>query len=344
MKIVFLSRLFYPHIGGVEKHVYEISRLLHIKGHEITIITENHGWKHEETIEGLHIYRIDVGKEDRNKKFRIWNELWKLKKAIADADIVHCHDVFFWFLPFRYLYSKKPVYTTFHGYEGNNIPTKKAVFMHILAEKLSYGNICVGTFFSKWYHTKPSYITFGAVDKKILKKWNKLTSPYKDVIFIGRLELETGILEYLKAVQILKTNNIDLSIDIYGGGSLENMAKSFVKNNNIKAKFHGFDRQVVEYLVGYRYIFTSRYLGILEALAVKRPIFSVYNNLIKKDYLQMTPFSSMISISKDYKQIAEALEAAMLKKKDVNIKKGYEWVEKQTWDSLVEVYLSLWKI
>ena len=41
MKIVFLCRLFYPHIGGVETHVLEVGKRLIKKGHRVTIVTED---------------------------------------------------------------------------------------------------------------------------------------------------------------------------------------------------------------------------------------------------------------------------------------------------------------
>lgn len=41
MKILFFARLFYPHIGGVEKHLFEISTRLTAMGHEVTIVTES---------------------------------------------------------------------------------------------------------------------------------------------------------------------------------------------------------------------------------------------------------------------------------------------------------------
>lgn len=38
--ILFLVRLYHPHIGGVEKHVETIAKLLINKGFSITILTE----------------------------------------------------------------------------------------------------------------------------------------------------------------------------------------------------------------------------------------------------------------------------------------------------------------
>ena len=40
MTILFFSRLFYPHIGGVEKHVWEIARRLTKKGNRVIVVSE----------------------------------------------------------------------------------------------------------------------------------------------------------------------------------------------------------------------------------------------------------------------------------------------------------------
>src|SRR3989344_9154038 len=217
MTILFLTRLFYPHIGGVEKHVLEISKILVGKEHSVTVLTEKfeRGLLDTDEIDGIKIIRIDNGKEDWFKKFRIWWQLWKLRNLIRDAGIVHVHDVFFWYLPFRFLYPSKKVLTTFHGYEGNKIPGFKSKLIHKIAEKLSKGNICVGDFLKKWYGTKPDYVTYGAVE--IPNHKSQITNKYKiqntrldsakrakfKILFIGRLEEETGIMEYLKALKIL---------------------------------------------------------------------------------------------------------------------------------------------
>src|SRR5579859_5414795 len=152
MRILFLSRLFWPHIGGVEKHVMEISKILAKRGHTVTIITERYDKKlaEKEKMNGIIICRITTGKENKNKKFKIWKEMKRLQKIIQEADVVHCHDVFFWYLPFRFIYPQKPVYTTFHGYESYPIK-KNAIRVRKLSEKLSWGNICIGDFIPKWY-------------------------------------------------------------------------------------------------------------------------------------------------------------------------------------------------
>ena len=202
MTIVFFARRFYPLIGGVEKHVYELSKRLIQSGHKIIVITENKdALPVHEIIKplGVEVYRITVSNEDKNKKFRIWKEIWKLKEIIRQADIVHCHDVFFWYLPLRFYFPNKPVYTTFHGYESYPVK-KKAVFVRKISEKLSWGNICIGDFIKKWYGTKPTIVSYGAVE--IVAKKQKIKN--NSALFFGRLDDQTGILTYLKAFQKIK--------------------------------------------------------------------------------------------------------------------------------------------
>jgi len=170
MKVVFLSRQFFPDIGGVGKHVLEISKQLIARGHDVTVISEglesqNFSLFQKQT--KIHVYKISVGRDEKKKKFLIWKWFWKNRQLLQNADIIHCHDVFYWYLPFRFLYPHKPVFTTFHGYE--NFPIKKkAILIRKISEKLSRGNICIGDFIKKWYGTKSTFISYGAVNVKTI--------------------------------------------------------------------------------------------------------------------------------------------------------------------------------
>lgn len=157
MKIVFLTRLYLPHVGGVEKHVREVSLKLKKKGNIVKIITEKYddSLKDFEIIDGLEVYRIKA-----LNKWQTWLEIWKLKTLFQRSDVVHIHDVFYWYFPLLWL--NKKTFITFHGYEGSNIPNWKQVFWHRLAAKLTKGNICIGDFHKKWYGVNPDFISYGA--------------------------------------------------------------------------------------------------------------------------------------------------------------------------------------
>lgn len=358
MTILFLARRFYPQIGGVEKHVLEIGKRLVKQGHKVVVIAElekntnnpdYHSFsgsaKFVGKVEGIEIYRINPGSDNWFKKFRLWKGMWQLRSLVRDADVVHCHDVFFWYLPFRFLFPTKKVFTTFHGYEGNFIPTRKAVLMHKLAEKLSNGNICIGEFLKKWYGTKPTIVSFGAVNLGNDKIQNfKHKNPQKDtVIFLGRLEEDTGILEYLKALNILQKKHISLHLDVYGDGALRVESIKYSKVHKLSVTFKGFIGNASDFIKDYEYIFCSGYLGMLEGMALQKPIFAVYNNEIKKDYLQMTPFAKYISVTSNGALISNAV-SAYKNKKNLEVVRAYLWVKNETWEKMVNLYLRLWTI
>ncbi len=337
MNILFFSRLFYPHIGGVEKHVLEISRRLISKGHKVKIITEEllvEAVPGEENIDGIDVYRIPVGGNNWFKKFRIWFWLLKNIDLIKKTDIVHCHDVFFWYLPFRFLFPFKKAYTTFHGYEDYPLKSKH-VFMHKLSERLSNGNICVGQFISKWYKTKPAYVTYGGVGE--IKNQKSKIKNENSAVFIGRLDEQTGIKTYADAVKLIRKKISDFEFKIIGDGKFR---KELEKNFEVL----GFQSRPEKYFSKYNFAFVSRYLSILEAMAAGRLVFAVYDNPLKEDYLRMAPFSRFINIFGLESELAESVFYFLKHPKEKNemINNAYAWVKKYTWDEVTDMYLKLW--
>jgi glycosyltransferase involved in cell wall biosynthesis len=207
MKILFLTRRFYPDIGGVEKHVLEVSKQLVAQGYKVNVLTESKSSIKKTPFKNIQIIRLPFFPEGKMKKFAVWQWLWSNRKLILDADIIHCHDVFYWYFPFRFLYPRKPVFTTFHGYESYPIK-QKAILVRKISEKLSWGNICIGDFIKKWYKTTPTYISYGAVDSPKLKA-QSLQSPQKySALFFGRLDEQTGVMQYMRLVFAVYDNPV----------------------------------------------------------------------------------------------------------------------------------------
>lgn len=338
MTILFLTRLFYPHIGGVEKHVLELSKQLIKDGHKVIVVTENHDWKEKEVVEKIEVYRMDVGEDNWTKKFRIWSWLLGHKSLIQQADIVHCHDVFFWYFPFKFLYLKKPIFTTFHGYEAGKPVSTKAVMIRKLSEYLSKGNICIGKYIATWYGTNPTYVLYGAAEPIMdLPKINPTKT--LQILFLGRLEKDMDVPLYLTTLQVLKDKNISYSLSVYGDGSMRKEVEKF-------GKVYGFVQNITAGLVHTNFVFASSYLSILEAFAAKKLVFAAYNTLLKRDYLEETPFKDFVIIS----HTAEDLAEKIIYYKDhpneaqEKINKATDWVSKQTWESVKETYYSLWNV
>lgn len=338
MNILFFARLFYPHIGGVEKHVLEVSKLLINRGHKVTVVTEQDSVKTKltEVFEGIKIYRIPGIKNGKFKKLVIWKWLFSHYRLMKEADIIHCHDVFFWYLPFRFLFPFKKIYTTFHGYESYPLESKN-IFMHKLSEKLSNGNICIGHFIKKWYKAKPNFVSYGGVnlpDRQTLKINN-----HEGAVFIGRLDDQTGILTYVEAVEIIRKKNKNFDFLVIGDGDLKDKIGKEIKVLSSK-------NNASEYFNDYNFAFVSRYLSMMEAMAAKRLVFAVYDNPIKEDYLRLAPFSKFITISNSSSELVSKISYYLdnVKAKEKMIARAYSWVKNHTWEEMTNTYLKLWKI
>ncbi len=269
MKILFLTHYFYPHIGGVEKHVYNISQFLKSKN-QITVITEkyNNGLRDQEGVGGIEVYRVSYPNKKYIGLFNIWLWLWKNRKLIIDSDIIHCHDVFIWYIPFRFLFPFKRVATTFHGWEGIYPIPLINIIQKKLANFLSFKTIAVGKYIEKYYGIKTNKIIYGGTNN-IEKPKNKVKNY---LVYLGRLEKDTGLLEFLNWLE----SNKKYQVDFIGDGSFyeeclkQGRVLGFVDPNPFLEK--------AEICV------PGGYLSYIEAISFKCKILTFPNNKLKVDY------------------------------------------------------------
>lgn len=346
MTVVFLCRFFYPHIGGVERHVLEVSKRLQKRGWKIIVITKHHApeLSEKEIFQDITIYRIPVTSNERDKKYVIWNWLFAHRMLLKKAKIIHCHDVAFWYMPFRILFPLKKMYLTFHGYEGNTVPTRRAIFMHKISEMFSAGNICVGDYLKKWYGTKTKYVTYGAV-ASFKNEASLSIKKVKEIVFIGRLDPDAGILRYLEVLNLLKQEGFLPHLSVLGDGILAEEAKMYARRHRLNVTFYGAVSDVLEFLARSDCVFTSRFLSTLESFAYRKHVFCLYNNSIHRDCFLLSPFREWISLSGETlqlsKNVASLMEHPYSKEEDVD--HAYQWVKQQTWDKVTKLYLALWE-
>lgn len=329
MKILFLSRRFYPDIGGVEKHVLEVGRVLIKQGHKVLVATQSTGKVNN--YQGIGIIRIPKTPKSYSEKVHVWRWFWGNRNLIKEADIVHAHDVYWWYWPFRFIFLSKKSFVTFHGYE--TYPIKKpAIVVRKISYYLASGNISVGKFINKWYGTKANYITYGAVNPQSIMNQRIVKN---SAIFIGRLDSDTGLLEYLEAKKVVSEKKEKFKVTFIGDGEL---AYKIPANNR-----KGFARNYLSLLKSSEIVFSSSYLMILEALSLRKPVFSIYTNDLKHDYLVDAPFRDFIYISNSSNQLAEQVLSYLSNPDNQKIRKGYDWARSQTWDELVKKYYKLWQ-
>jgi glycosyltransferase involved in cell wall biosynthesis len=242
MKVLFISKHKHPHIGGVEVHIRELTKELEKKNHEINTISE-------EDIKQPKIKMIGL--------LYIWFWFFKNIRLIKEADIVHIHDVFIWYIPFRFIFPSKKVYITFHGWEGKfPIPTYNVINKRI-ANKLTSGSIAVGKYIEKYYGIKADYIIHGGVNSTSLKL-HSAGKIKNSIVWLGRTDQDTGYLEFQKWLLKQKTKYI----------------VKYVTNVKDPEK----------YLKTAEYCVPSGYLSYLEAKSYERKIMTFANSPLKVDY------------------------------------------------------------
>lgn len=239
MKILFIAKHKWPRIGGVEVHIRELKEELLKKNYEITTISE-------EDINYPHIKIVGL--------LYIWHWLFKNRKLIIEAEIIHIHDVFIWYLPFRFLFPRKKVYITFHGWEGVypiplwNILNKK------LANFLCNGSIAVGNYINKYYGIKSDFVIHGGVEKTPKLKNSKISNT---VAWLGRQDKDTGYFEFLEWLK---------------------------EHSDLKVKYVTNELNPEKYLKTAEYCVPSGYLSYLEAKSYGCKIMTFANNPLKEDY------------------------------------------------------------
>lgn len=307
MKIVFLSHYFYPHIGGVERHVFELSKVLIKKGHRVTIITEkfDQKLKNNEKINNIKIVRFSYPKKKLIGILFVWYFLWKKRALIKESDILHIHDVFIWYLPFRFIFPNTKVVTTIHGLEWGNPLSISGIFQKRLAVKLSAKSIGIGKFLEKYLNIKFDLVSYGAVT---VPKSN-LSKLKNSVVFIGRLSKDTGVLQFLKWLKGKK-----YKVDFIGDGELKNKCSKY-------GIVHGFT-DPTDFIKRAEICVPGGYLACLECFANKCNVKVFWSDNLKRDYWQMSP-------------MYEFIEKA-------GINNAYQWVKTCTWENLANENLTLY--
>lgn len=254
MRILFIAHYKWPHIGGVERHIHEVGERLKVKGESVRIISE-------ENIKPPHIKFFGL--------LYIWYWFLKNRKVIESVDLVHIHDVFIWYLPFRFLYPKKPVYTTFHGWEGVWPISLKNILLKRLASKLSKGSIAVGHYIEKYYGIKTDKIIYGG---NTIYRYIDISKRKNTVVFVGRLEKDTGVLEFIKWLK----KNSKIKSEFVGDGDLRKECEKY-------GKVYGFCDPVPFYKKS-EYAVPAGYLSYIEAKSFGCKIEVFPNSPLKKDY------------------------------------------------------------
>lgn len=260
--ICIVSSQYFPHIGGVEQYVDNFARELVTLGHKVTIVTsEIEGTKEHEVEGNLEIIRLPsmplMGGRfpvlKFNKRLRQWTR--KIKTRKYDVMIVNMR--FYLISLYAVRLAKKMKlrcimldHGTSHLNTGGKIASKMGeLFEHCITwlEK-RYVNEFAGVSgavldWIKHFHIKSDIILYNSINVEEFNEIKKNTTrdfreEYnipKDAIvisFVGRLTIEKGIEELVKAV--LKINKTRKDVYLLAAGTGYQLEKlTPIINNNI---------------------------------------------------------------------------------------------------------------
>lgn len=336
-RIIHIAPFFHPRIGGVETHVRRVCEELARSGLSVAVLTHEHdpSLPDYERRGALDIHRLPAVSAPR-----AWAQA---RPILANADIVHCHDAYsfyHFYLPYRLLCPRVPVFITFHGYEGYPIP-RSAIRLRRWAARWARGTIAVGAFIESWYGTRADAITYGGVDVPA----GPPPEPGNRAVFIGRIEPDTSLRVYLQALALLEQeHSLCLPLDVCGEGRLRAELEQYARARSLQVRWHSAVPDPQAYLLRARFAFVSGYLSILQAMAAGRLVCAVHENPLKADYLTTFPGAPYMLIAGDASELACRLSAHLRDPRLAlaHVQAARRFAANTSWQRVGQLYLELY--
>ena len=312
MKIAMLVPYFYPHTGGTEKYVKDLSIALTQEGHQVTVISTNlpveKNAPAEEMMNGFKVIRLPA--TNMFSYLPVTKQKFDLK-MLEGFDIVHCHVPSFGFL--REVVEKvpQPVVVTYHcdvtvseKYYGIPVPgffvkgLEKSA--NVMARMLLKRADVVYNTTKTYAETSPvlkhvknvRHIPIGIFHDHIDEMQKKLGLTEKDknpkqILWLGRMAGNKGCDYMVKAMPMILAKFPDTKLVICGDGEEKAHINSLIDKFDIRKsiEMYGtvqFDQLVKLFYSSLVYVFPS--INRLEAFGiVQLEAFANYTPVICSD-------------------------------------------------------------
>lgn len=152
---------------------------------------------------------------------------------------------------------------------------------------------------------------------------------------------------YLHALALLRNEHgRDIRLTVVGDGPLRPVAERYAQGQDLRARFVGEVSDPEQDLARAQLAFVSGYLAIWQALAMRRPVFAVYENELKRDYLLGFPEArQVLSIAGSAEELSAQLQrhlsdpSAAERRRD----RGARLSAQHTWERVADLYLSMYR-
>ena len=357
MKIIQVCPRFLPHIGGIETHVYEISRRL-AKSNEVFVYTTDPSGKlpKKETINGIHVRRFKSFAPNQSYFFSS-GIFFAIKNQICDVLHIHCSQALSTFFAYAAIKKSNVGKIFFTSHFCDSASTKFRLFLHkfydIFQKYIFFGSnkvICVSEYEKKKLNEKfgipleklvyiPNGLNVGEFKRKIkVKKTHDF-----EILTVSRLERYKNVHRILPALRSLieKYPEKDIHMTIVGKGpykkNLMNEIKRLDLRNHVLLQQDLPSKKLVEkYKLADVFVTLSDFevfgIATLEALTSNTPVIISKNLEFFKDIVINGKNGFIIE---DFNELEEKLEFLMKNKISFSFDaRQYDWdkIAKKTLD------------
>jgi glycosyltransferase involved in cell wall biosynthesis len=368
LKIIQVVHAFPPDIGGIEAHVYNLSKELAKKGHEVTVVTTNaKGAPSREEKDGFTIIRHWSLPLPMFSSVRLTPFL-PLRLMRMDADIYHSHGYGStqpFFTSLAALVTHKPFIFTVHGYPKlkglsglfkwlyTNFPAR--IFLRIAKKVITVTEATIPDIEKEVQKGKVVAIQNGADFSRFSPKTPLSATKGKKIAYIGRFDAYKGIDTLIRAFAKVKKSHPDAELLLIGKDEgIADSLKALAKGLGVEISFSKAKPEAMHEIYDSLsvVVLPSKYEGLslvlLEAIASGRPMLStpvgaaprVFGEAYGDDAKKF-----LFEIGDDH-ELAHKIEDILNDKKDfegicANARKNLQ--RKYSWEAAAELTLKVYE-
>lgn len=301
LRVVMVSARYLPYVGGVENHIYQVSRRLVRRGLDVTVLTTDPKgqWPVHEETEGIHVQRVKAWPANRDYFFApaivpiLTNGQW---------DIVHVQSYHTLVAPMAMSAARRagvPYVVTFHG-GGHSSRLRKAargLQWQMLRPLLAHAARLVATarfeigLYGKALRLPPEQFVFSpnGGDIALNPLLATRTPDPALLISVGRLEKYKGHHRVIEAMPHILKQRPDVRLRILGSGPYEPELQELARKLDLadRIEIRGVplaDRQAMAETLSRAalVVLMSEYethpMAALEAIALRRSVLVAYTS------------------------------------------------------------------
>jgi len=328
MHIVYLTPNFYPSIGGIETYVYELSRRLADRGHEVSVVTSDRlrngkRLKKFEEIYGIKVYRVPF------KLVMRYNFSPSALKMLPnlDYDVLHINSIGFFTDIIPIIKSRKSgkIIVSTHGgifHTPHMKFIKKIYFKSLVKESLKHADFIIATshndfkLFSKICDKSKIGVAYPGVNWTELGKLKRVKNK-NTLLYVGRFAENKRLDRMLHVMAELKVRVKDAKLLLIGEDwgektELLKLAKKLNLKNHVRflSKIRNHYRYFSKSNI---FLLSSEYEGfgtsVVEAMASGLP--AIVNDIETIHEIVENGKNGFIVDFENYKKAAEIISSVL---------------------------------